>query len=62
MPRYQVTGTLKVSFDIEVDAEDEDEAAEKIDHEIDYEKLCRASSRATVDVDTINELPNAGAA
>jgi L-rhamnose isomerase len=55
MPKYEVSGTLEVSFKVVVEADDEDKAEEKV-NEMDYDSLTDGSDRVTIDVDAIDEL------
>jgi hypothetical protein len=54
MPKYQVTGTMKVRFDLEVEADDEDAAVEKVE-EMDYDDF-DPKDFPTIDVDEAIEL------
>ena len=56
MPKYQVTGTMKVRFDLEVEADDEDGAAKKVEA-MDYGDLTvKTSDVPTIDVDDVTTL------
>ena len=55
MPKYRVSGVMEVYFEQEVEAEDEDEAEEKIS-EMDYERFLTEAKKVTFDFNSTDEI------
>jgi hypothetical protein len=55
MPKYQVTGTFTQNFDVEVEADDEDEAVEIVE-DMDFDDLADGGPMPKIEVDGILEL------
>ncbi len=55
MAKFRVSGTMKIAFETEVEAEDQYEAEEIIE-EMDHDRLLDVADKVTFDFDSTDEI------